>query len=201
MFRTLDVLINHIIISTLWKQSRLQLSDLPVVDWSACNNNVAHHHEENDHYSHKHSSRSNGATRNEKWNREISTRWYAHKTSTHHIFAVPDLVPWTPPNCDSEVGDGLTLVSIVLKDLMELLDSEAITALLRPEQVFDFRKEFIFAPEDVFIFYFTNNVASCEKRSYLELNGGHLLQCWQCVAKLTVQTKWYPRGRGIEIIS
>ena len=57
------------------------------------------------------------------------------------------------------MGDGLTLVSIVLKDLTELLDSEAIT-----EQVFDFRKEFIFAPEDVFIFYFTNNVASAEKR-------------------------------------
>ena len=88
------------------------------------------------------------------------------------------------------MGEGLTLVSIVLKDLTELLDSEAITALLRPEQVFDFRKEFIFAPEDVFIIYFTNNVASSEKRCYFELNGSHLLQCWQSAAKLTVQTNW-----------
>lgn len=88
------------------------------------------------------------------------------------------------------MGEGLALVSIVLKDLTELLDSEAITALLRPEQVFDFRKEFIFAPDDVFMIYFTNNVADTEKRCYFELNGRHLWRFCQFAGKLKVQANW-----------
>lgn len=58
--------INHIIISTLWKQKRLQLPDLPVVDWSVGNNNAAYHHKETDYNSRKHRSRKEGATWNGK---------------------------------------------------------------------------------------------------------------------------------------
>jgi hypothetical protein len=70
--------------------------------------------------------------------------YYNISSLTHHILAVPDLVPCTPPNCDSEAEGVFTVLSTVLNDLTQLLDSEAFSAFFRTELLFNFRREFIF---------------------------------------------------------
>ena len=68
---------------------------------------------------------------------------------THHIFAVPDFVPWTPPNCDNEIGVGALISGAALKHLTELLlvfnISLAFTVidLLKLLPVFIFNIEFM----------------------------------------------------------
>lgn len=75
---------------------------------------------------------------------------------TYHILAVPDLVPCTPPNCDREAEGVFTVLSTVLNDLTQLLDSEAFRAFFRTELLFNFRIEFIFI--SVLILFKSNNL-------------------------------------------